>query len=158
MLRRIKAEQLQVGMFVARLGGPWINHPFWRSRFLVTSDEQVEQIQSANVQDVWIDILKGRNLPMPARRKMMEADVTRPESSFEEELERARELIKSGRALIGNLFNDVRMGRALEPTARCCWWIRRRRRCRAIRRRCWPWPGSRPRTTTPTCIRSRSAR
>jgi hypothetical protein len=66
MLRRIKAEQLQVGMFVARLGGPWINHPFWRSRFLVTSDEQVEQIQAANVQDVWIDILKGRNLPMPS--------------------------------------------------------------------------------------------
>ena len=25
MLRRIKAEQLQIGMFVARLGGPWMN-------------------------------------------------------------------------------------------------------------------------------------
>jgi HD-GYP domain-containing protein (c-di-GMP phosphodiesterase class II) len=115
MLRRIKAEQLQIGMFVARLGGPWMNHPFWRSRFLVTSDEQVEQIQAANVQDVWIDILKGRNLPTPAAPEMMEADVDdAPECSFEEELERARELIKSGRALIGNLFNDVRMGRALE--------------------------------------------
>ena len=116
MLRRIKAEQLQIGMFVARLGGPWINHPFWRSRFLVTSDEQVEQIQSANVQDVWIDILKGRNLPTPAAPEMMEADDAGddPESSFEDELERARELIKTGRVLIGNLFNDVRMGRALE--------------------------------------------
>ena len=116
MLRRIKAEQLQIGMFVARLGGPWMNHPFWRSRFLVTSDEQVEQIQSANVQDVWIDILKGRNLPTPATPETMEADAgdDAPEASFEDELERARELIKTGRALIGNLFNDVRMGRALE--------------------------------------------
>ncbi|TXI84623.1 MULTISPECIES: HD-GYP domain-containing protein [unclassified Cupriavidus] len=115
MLRRIKAEQLQVGMFVARLGGPWINHPFWRSRFLVTSDEQVEQIQSANVQDVWIDILKGRNLPTPATPDAMEADVSdEPESGFADELERARELIRSARALVGNMFGDVRMGRALE--------------------------------------------
>lgn len=115
MLRRIRAEQLQVGMFVARLGGPWINHPFWRSRFLVTSDEQVDQIQSANVQDVWIDILKGRNLPTPAAPEMMEADVAdEPEASFEAELERARELIKSARSLVGTMFSDVRMGRALE--------------------------------------------
>lgn len=115
MLRRIKAEQLQVGMFVARLGGPWINHPFWRSRFLVTSDEQVEQIQAANVQDVWIDILKGRNLPTPATPDAMEADVTDESGTeFEDELERARELIKSARQLVGNMFGDVRMGRALE--------------------------------------------
>ncbi|RZT42199.1 HD-GYP domain-containing protein [Cupriavidus agavae] len=116
MLRRIKAEQLQIGMFVARLGGPWINHPFWRSRFLVSSDEQVEQIQAANVQDVWIDILKGRNLPTPAAPDMLEEtdEADEPEASFESELERARELIKAGRALIGNLFSDVRMGRALE--------------------------------------------
>ncbi|MGO4302082.1 HD-GYP domain-containing protein [Cupriavidus sp. RAF12] len=117
MLRRIKAEQLQVGMFVARLGGPWMNHPFWRSRFLVTSDEQVEQIQAANVQDVWIDILKGRNLPTPATPDAMEDEIETEEeleSNFEDELERARELIKTGRSLIGNMFGDVRMGRALE--------------------------------------------
>ena len=115
MLRRIKAEQLQVGMFVARLGGPWINHPFWRSRFLVNSDEQIEQVLAANVQDVWIDILKGRNLPTPATPEMVEADTgNEPESSFEDELDHARELIKSGRAVIGSIFSDVRMGRALE--------------------------------------------
>ncbi|CAG2129137.1 HD-GYP domain-containing protein [Cupriavidus plantarum] len=115
MLRRIKAEQLQVGMFVARLGGPWINHPFWRSRFLVSSDEQVEQIQAANVQDVWIDILKGRNLPTPATPDAMEADMSDDaETGFEDELERARELIKSARQLVGSMFSDVRMGRALE--------------------------------------------
>ncbi len=47
---------------------------------------------------------------------MMEADLADddPEASFEEELERARELIKSGRSLVGNMFSDVRMGRALE--------------------------------------------
>ncbi|MGX0938053.1 cyclic di-GMP phosphodiesterase [Cupriavidus metallidurans] len=115
MLRRIKAEQLQVGMFVSRLGGPWINHPFWRSRFLVSSDEQIEQILAANVQDVWIDILKGRNLPMQGAPEVADSEAdAQPESDFEDELEHARELIKSGRAVIGSIFNDVRMGHALE--------------------------------------------
>ena len=115
MLRRIKAEQLQVGMFVSRLGGPWINHPFWRSRFLVSSDEQIEQILAANVQDVWIDILKGRNLPMQGAPEVADSEEdAQPESDFEDELEHARELIKSGRAVIGSIFNDVRMGHALE--------------------------------------------
>jgi HD-GYP domain-containing protein (c-di-GMP phosphodiesterase class II) len=115
MLRRIKAEQLQVGMFVARLGGPWINHPFWRSRFLVTSDDQVEQIRAANVHDVWIDILKGRNLPTPAAPETMETEpADESASNFEEELELARELVKTGRAVIGSMFSEVRMGRALE--------------------------------------------
>ena len=115
MLRRIKAEQLQVGMFVSRLGGPWINHPFWRSRFLVSSDEQIEQILAANVQDVWIDILKGRNLPMQGAPEVADSEAdAQPESDFEDELEHARELIKSGRAVIVSIFNDVRMGHALE--------------------------------------------
>ncbi len=70
---------------------------------------------AANVQDVWIDILKGRNLPAPATPDVAESDVDdQPVSSFEDELAHARELIKSGRAVIGSIFNDVRMGRALE--------------------------------------------
>ena len=100
MLRRIKAEQLQIGMFVARLGGPWINHPFWRSRFLVTSDEQVEQIQAASVQDVWIDILKGRNAPTPqAAPSPWETPAPAPvaANSLEAEFGRARELIRDTR-------------------------------------------------------------
>ncbi len=65
MLRRIKAEQLQVGMFVARLGGPWRARAFWRSKFLVTTEAQLSEFRSSGVEEVWIDILKGRNAPTP---------------------------------------------------------------------------------------------
>ncbi|MGT2494476.1 DUF3391 domain-containing protein [Cupriavidus basilensis] len=60
MLKRIKTRQLQVGMFVARVGGPWIEHPFWRSRFLVNSQEQIDQMIASKVEEVWIDLLKGK--------------------------------------------------------------------------------------------------
>ncbi|WP_427309628.1 HD-GYP domain-containing protein [Cupriavidus sp. H39] len=128
MLRRIGSEQLQVGMFVARLGGPWISHPFWRARFLVASAEQIRQIQSAGVREVWIDLLKGRNVPAPeggdaAASALLpsppapgadgSADAPSP-VTLEAEIVHARELLKSGKAVIGSMFADVRMGRALE--------------------------------------------
>ena len=116
MLRRIKAEQLQVGMFVARLGGSWINHPFWRARFLLNSEDQVNQIRSAGVQEVWIDILKGRNLPAPEAPppEIALPEPAAPASTLEAEFVRARELLQSGKSVIGSMFADVRMGRALE--------------------------------------------
>ncbi|WP_455281970.1 HD-GYP domain-containing protein [Cupriavidus necator] len=126
MLRRIRSEQLQVGMFVARLGGPWINHPFWRAKFLVSNEDQVRQIQSAGVQEVWIDILKGRNLPAPevadapARAVADNVPEPAPPSApqpavpLEAEIGRARELLQSGKTVVGSMFADVRMGRALE--------------------------------------------
>ncbi|WP_432260166.1 HD-GYP domain-containing protein [Cupriavidus sp. TMH.W2] len=127
MLRRIRSEQLQVGMFVARLGGPWINHPFWRARFLLASEDQVRQILSAGVQEVWIDILKGRNVPAPETPEgpeaagaipmlpLVEADTAPPPAAtLEAEIVCARELLQSGKAVIGSMFTDIRMGRALE--------------------------------------------
>ncbi|WP_434032673.1 HD-GYP domain-containing protein [Cupriavidus sp. a3] len=126
MLRRIGSEQLQVGMFVARLGGPWISHPFWRAKFLVSHEDQIRQIQSAGVREVWIDILKGRNLPAPAvpeappvpvaeaEPPAWEPAAEQPVASLEAELGRARDLLQSGKAMIGSMFADIRMGRALE--------------------------------------------
>lgn len=126
MLRRIRSEQLQVGMFVVRLGGPWINHPFWRAKFLVSNEDQVRQIQSAGVQEVWIDILKGRNLPAPEvadAPALAVADTTaapapppaaQPAVPLEAEIGRARELLQSGKSVVGSMFGAVRMGRALE--------------------------------------------
>lgn len=130
MLRRIRSEQLQVGMFVARLGGPWINHPFWRARFLVASEEQVRQIHSAGVQEVWIDILKGRNVPAPDAPEIpippsaepvplpgpdpMEPAAGPQPATLDAEIGRARELLQSGKTVLGSMFADIRMGRALE--------------------------------------------
>ncbi|MFJ4294392.1 HD-GYP domain-containing protein [Cupriavidus sp. NPDC089707] len=126
MLRRIGSEELQVGMFVARLGGPWIKHPFWRARFLVSHEDQIRQIQSAGVREVWIDILRGRNLPAPgvAEPPLVPAPgpaaharqppAPQPAASLEAEIGRARDLLQSGKAVIGSMFAGIRMGRALE--------------------------------------------
>lgn len=125
MLKRIKTQQLQVGMFVARVGGPWLEHPFWRSRFLVNSQEQIDQMIASKVEEVWIDLLKGKGVPHVPQVATGSLTVTPvadepagavPQSAVPLEVEfgLAREVMKNGKAVVGSMFTDARMGRALE--------------------------------------------
>lgn len=65
MLRRIKTSQLEFGMFIHSLECSWFEHPFWRSRFLLTDDEQLETLLSSDVAWVEIDEAKGKGLSQP---------------------------------------------------------------------------------------------
>ncbi|MGO4330001.1 HD-GYP domain-containing protein [Cupriavidus sp. 2TAF22] len=129
MLKRIKTKQLQVGMFVARVGGPWIEHPFWRSRFPVTSQEQIDQMVASTVEEVWIDLLKGKGIAPPAPPVPQAATgsltvnpvADEPQGAvphsgvpLEVELGLARDVMRNGKAVVGSMFTDARMGRALE--------------------------------------------
>ncbi|WP_043420853.1 HD-GYP domain-containing protein [Cupriavidus basilensis] len=126
MLKRIKTQQLQVGMFVARVGGPWLEHPFWRSRFLVNSREQIDQMIASKVEEVWIDLLKGKGIPPPQQLAATGSLTVKPVADepagavpqsavpLEVEFGLARDMMKNGKAVVGSMFTDARMGRALE--------------------------------------------
>lgn len=71
MLRKIRTSQLEVGMFIHSMEGSWFDHPFWRSRFLVSDPAQIEQIVSCDVARVTIDESRGKKLllsPRPVAR------------------------------------------------------------------------------------------
>ncbi len=46
-------------MFLDELCGSWLDHPFWKSAFLLNDPKQLRQIQESRVKEVWIDIRKG---------------------------------------------------------------------------------------------------
>lgn len=59
MRKKISVSQLRLGMFLDELCGSWLDHPFWKSAFLLTDPRQLKQIQDSKVKEVWIDIRKG---------------------------------------------------------------------------------------------------
>ena len=63
MQHRIPADQVRAGMYVCGFGGPWMDHPFWRTRFVLKSDRDVERIRSSGVPYVVIDDERGLGLP-----------------------------------------------------------------------------------------------
>lgn len=70
-MKRIDASQLRVGMFVMKLGGSWLKHPFWRAQFQLSHQGQIDDIRRAGITEIWIDPERGEDVMsetlMPAR-------------------------------------------------------------------------------------------
>ncbi len=69
MLKKIAADQLSLGMYVHRLCGSWLDHPFWKSAILLTDRRQLAQIRSSAVRKAWIDTTRGCDVSVVAAEK-----------------------------------------------------------------------------------------
>ena len=144
MLKTIDVDQLRPGMFIQRLHGSWLKHPFWRSSFLA-SEQDVERIRASAVESVEIDVRRGLDAPPADRRQAVDpggheasasvgaaadpdpatgagsrADaVAGPHAAADlgSELTRARRICQEGRDAVEAMFREVRMGRMVDPAA-----------------------------------------
>jgi hypothetical protein len=55
MLKRISVQQLTVGMHLKEFCGSWMEHPFWRSGFVITDPKDIASILASSIKEVWID-------------------------------------------------------------------------------------------------------
>lgn len=66
MLKRIRTEELALGMFLHKMEGSWLSHPFWKSKFLLEDQRQLADIRGSTVEWVMIDVEKGCDVSIPA--------------------------------------------------------------------------------------------
>src|SRR3546814_14584720 len=69
---RVKREDLRLGMYIQSLEGSWFDHPFWKSKFLLTEEDDLRSLQGSDV-DVWVDESKSL---APALAHLMPPDPT----------------------------------------------------------------------------------
>jgi putative nucleotidyltransferase with HDIG domain len=62
MLKRIPVDQVRLGMYIQRLEGSWLSHPFWKTRFVLTAQADLDALQESDVPYCWIDISKGADV------------------------------------------------------------------------------------------------
>jgi HD-GYP domain-containing protein (c-di-GMP phosphodiesterase class II) len=72
MLKRIRTQDVALGMFLHKLEGSWFSHPFWKSRILLEDPDQLATLKASKVEWVQIDTSRGADLtpkapPPPAR-------------------------------------------------------------------------------------------
>ncbi len=105
--------------------GAWLDHPFWRTKFVIANPDDLALIRAGAVREVWIDASKGLDLPggdeakevvtaeafPPARSIRTEA------SRLDDELKRAAKICEKGKAAVVSMFQDARMGKAIEADA-----------------------------------------
>ena len=59
MLKRISTKNLILGMYLHEFCGSWMEHPFWRAKFVLKDPKDLERIQATAIDEVWIDTSKG---------------------------------------------------------------------------------------------------
>lgn len=108
-------------MFVEELCGSWLDHPFWKSSFLLTDDKDLKSLQTCGIQELWIDTSKGvdvaeRKIPADPAPLQVAAEEVAPEARIpvEKELERARVIQAKAKKAVIAMFQEARMGNALK--------------------------------------------
>ena len=99
MLKKITIQDLRLGMHLHELCGPWLDHPFWRSRFLLNDPADLARLHGSGIQECWIDNAKGLDVAPPA--------------SPAEALQRQAPAAEARQAGMAGLLHD--MGKALMP-------------------------------------------
>jgi len=128
VLKKISTPDVQLGMFLQSLEGPWLSHPFWKTRFLLRDQADLDALHKSGVPAIWIDISKGADVagsaatieveapsladePAPAED---EAPAGHAQVELSSELARAAQVVNRSRAMVVSLFNEVRMGRSAD--------------------------------------------
>jgi len=116
-LKKVPVARVTRGMYVHKICGKWLDHPFWRGSFLVEDDETLATLRTLGHQEVWIDTTKGADLPpeAPPAPPPPQAD-PRPEpprSAFGKDYATAEAVRERARIAVMALFQQARMGKAL---------------------------------------------
>ncbi|HET7867953.1 MAG TPA: HD-GYP domain-containing protein [Burkholderiaceae bacterium] len=126
-VKKIPVQQLRLGMYVHEFCGSWMEHPFWRSKFLLRTEAELQRVVQSGIKELWIDPSKGcdveggvsqaevreeveRELEFAASMPMPLDTVQSTQAAFA----RATALYRSAKPRIASMFNEARLGRAVD--------------------------------------------
>jgi HD-GYP domain-containing protein (c-di-GMP phosphodiesterase class II) len=121
MQKRIRVNQLQVGMFVAQVEASSRQDAGHFKPFLISSNLQVEQMMASHVMTVMIDLAKGADVA-PATRSSQQG----PNAAFHahlfsnfstKDIQQARQCIEDTRPHIRHMLTDARINASFASEA-----------------------------------------
>jgi putative nucleotidyltransferase with HDIG domain len=121
MLKKIPVTDLRLGMFVHALEGSWLDHPFWKTKFLLKDANDIRKLRDSSIRECWIDPSAGLDVegpaPVPTGARTVAASAPRgvPAPSFDRELEQAAAICRRGRTAVMQMFTEARLGNAVDP-------------------------------------------
>ncbi|MGV8841718.1 MAG: HD-GYP domain-containing protein [Pseudomonas sp.] len=142
MLKRIAVTELCLGMHIHELCGSWMEHPFWKTSFLLNSRKDLRRIADCGILEVWIDTSKGLDLlsgqtveeaeeqtaavllqaqlspALPVTQEPVNLPAPAPAVaspiSLEQEVAQAIKLCSQSKRAVVRMFQQVRLGQAID--------------------------------------------
>ena len=129
MLKRISVHQLTLGMHLKEFCGSWMEHPFWRSGFVLTDPADIQAILASSIRDVWIDCSQGLDVALgevavseaesEAQVDMELNQVAQAQRqiapvSGDQEIARAAKICLQAKQAVVSMFEEARMGNTVD--------------------------------------------
>ena len=109
--------------------GAWLEHPFWRNKFVLNNAKDIALILESPIKEVWINIAKGLDTETAALATDTAIEIVTAESvpyappavqektGFNDEIRRAAKICAKGKEAVVSMFQEARMGKAIEAEA-----------------------------------------
>jgi putative nucleotidyltransferase with HDIG domain len=130
MLKKIRVEDLRLGMHIHEFCGSWMEHPFWREKFTLKDPDDARRIAESGIREVWIDVAKGldavgqsvEQVEEKAAETLVGATVQEAaapprQAPMAEEVKRAAKICAKAKGAVVSMFHEARMGRAIDADA-----------------------------------------
>ena len=141
MLKKVRVDELRLGMHLQSLCGAWLDHPFWKTQFVLRDPADLLKLRQSGVAECFIDVSKGLDVAPPvgpAVRPMSSPPAAAapaeprpattnapaaaprlpppPSAGFGEELQRAVAVVQQSRQAVMSLFAEARLGKAIDTS------------------------------------------
>ncbi len=146
MLKRISIQHLTLGMYLHEFCGSWMDHPFWRAKFVLKDPKDLARIQATAIDEVWIDTSKGLDVAAGVTSVSREEADSQIDSEFalledmppivipppppppapprgrvpasmQSELKVAASICSESKRAVVSMFNEARLGKAVDSAS-----------------------------------------
>jgi HD-GYP domain-containing protein (c-di-GMP phosphodiesterase class II) len=129
MLKKISVQDIRIGMFIEKLCGSWMDHPFWKKAFKLDSEKDLHALKSSGINELWIDTSKGLDVESEADQVSVvnkeKAAGTLPtvvgsdkkpehQVALHEETQRAQKIHAKAKRTVAFVLSEARMGNVLQ--------------------------------------------
>ncbi|BEV14000.1 HD-GYP domain-containing protein [Herbaspirillum sp. DW155] len=127
-MKKIKTEDLVLGMYFSGFEAAWLDHPFWKNKFLLKSDSELRQAHASGIPYCWIDTERGLDVDeaddggdggdeLPAQDEasvVPELPDLPPGPDIDTTLMDAVALRETAKKATKAMFSEARLGKALD--------------------------------------------
>jgi putative nucleotidyltransferase with HDIG domain len=127
MIKKVKVEDLQPGMYVQDFNCSWIENPFFQSSLLLKDDGMISKIVDQGIRELYIDTDKGTDasagIPAEEVKRKVHAELKKvveiqPRAAMRvpamEEFTEAKKVQKEAKKIVHDIMDDVRLGRQIK--------------------------------------------
>jgi HD-GYP domain-containing protein (c-di-GMP phosphodiesterase class II) len=128
MQKKIRKDQLRIGMFIKEFCGSWMEHPFWRTAFLLENQKDLKDILASSITELWIDTDRGFDVKDGGAGQPSAEIADMAEEALKEaaagkhlvekvplaaELQRASKIYAKSKVAVYSMFQEARLGKAV---------------------------------------------